>query len=185
MTEQLIEMGRRIASLRDIEGLSVAQLAERCGIDEATLLQYEQGQRDFSFSFLTNAAEVLGVDVVDLITGDTPHLSVCALNRKGKGYHVNRRAAYDYQYLAETFRHKAADPFVVTVEPAEQRPEQHAHSGQEFNYMISGKMRFFIGDIVHELEAGDSIYFNAGVPHAMQALDGAAAQFLAIVIKQH
>lgn len=183
MTEQLIEMGRRIASLRDIVGLTAAELAEQCGVDADTLAAYERGERDFSFSFLNNAADVLGVDVVDLLTGDTPHLSICSLTRAGQGFAVTRRAAYDYSYLGATFRGKLADPFIVTVEPCDAKPELHAHDGQELNYMTEGRMRFYIGDIVHELAVGDSIYFNANVPHAMQALDGQRAQFLAVVVK--
>jgi quercetin dioxygenase-like cupin family protein len=59
----------------------------------------------------------------------------------------------------------------------------HGHEGQEFNYVISGKVTFYIGDISYELEEGDSVYFDSGVPHAEKALDGKSARFLAIVMK--
>ena len=183
MTQQLIEIGQRLAGLRQIMEYSVKDFAVKTGITERELIDYEKGQKDFSFSFLYNAAEALGVDVVDLMSGQSPHLTTCCLTRGGEGLSVDRREAYQYKHLAHTFRNKAAEPFLVTVEPKESKPEQHAHEGQEFNYMISGRMAFYIGVICHELDPGDSIYFDSGVPHAMRALDGRPASFLAVVMK--
>jgi quercetin dioxygenase-like cupin family protein len=59
----------------------------------------------------------------------------------------------------------------------------HSHEGQEFNYMVSGGMEFHIGDIVYELNEGDSVYFDSSIPHAMKAIKGQAAKFLAVVVK--
>ncbi len=71
---------------------------------------------------------------------------------------------------------------MVKVEPKKETPTLHAHEGQEFNWLVSGRMRFYISDTQFDLESGDSIYFNASIPHAMQALDGASAEFLAVVM---
>jgi len=185
MTEQLVEIGGRLRALREIVGLSETQMAARCDTDVETLKQYELGERDFSFSFLYQAADVLGVDVVDLMSGDSPKLSACSLVKKGEGFEIKRRKAYDYKHLAYTFRKKKAEPFMVEVEPVESdvKPEQHAHEGQEFNYVVEGGMDFYLGDIVYTLEAGDSVYFDSGIPHAMRARDGKKTRFLAVVIK--
>jgi len=146
------------------------------------LADYESGRKDFSFSFLYNAARVLGVDVIDLISGDSPRLSDWCLVRNGEGYAIDRRAAYKYSHLAFTFRDKKAEPFLVTVEPKGDKPTLHSHEGQELNWMVSGRMKFFIAETEFDLEPGDSVYFNASIPHAMQALGGGPAQFLAVVI---
>ena len=182
MTEQLREIGLRLSALRNIAEMTPEMFCEKTGVTVRELAAYEKGEMDFSFSFLYNAARVLGVDVIDLISGDSPHLSDWCLVRKGEGYAIDRRAAYKYSHLAFTFRKKKAEPFMVTVEPRDEKPVQHAHDGQEFNLMISGRMRFFISDEEYILEPGDSIYFNASIAHAMQALDNAPAQFLAVVI---
>jgi transcriptional regulator with XRE-family HTH domain len=184
MTEQLVEIGRRLSDLRKIMEFSAKTLAEKLGVDEQTLLDFEQGKRDFSFSFLHNAAQVLGVDVIDLLTGDSPRLSTAAVVRRGEGLSVDRRAAYSYKHLAFTFRDKLSEPFLVTVEPKDEEPVLHAHEGQEFNYILSGRMRLYLENISYELSAGDSLYFNAAVPHAMRALDNQPTQFLAVVMNQ-
>ena len=182
MNTQIKDIGMRLASLRDDMGISVESMAEKLGVDANVYQKYEIGEMDFSFSFIYNAAEILGVDVLDLISGDQPTLSMCSMVKKGKGYSVQREEEYDYKHLAFTFRNKKAEPFLVTIEPDDEAPVMHAHDGQEFNYLISGKMKFFIGDISYELEEGDSVYFDAGVPHAEQAIDG-KAQFIAVVVK--
>jgi len=185
MTDQLQEMGERIKALREIEEITRETMAVKCEVSLADYISYENGEKDFSFSFLYNAANALGVDVVDLMSGDSPKLSTCCMVKKGGGFEVKRRASYDYRHLAFTFRHKMAEPFMVTVEPKEDVvPVLHAHEGQEFNYVVEGQMTFYIGEISYELDEGDSIYFDSGIPHAMKANLGKPCKFLAVVMKK-
>ncbi len=185
MSDQLEQMGERIRALREILELSPEDVAQRCDMTPEEYSEYESGNVDFSFSFLSNVAGIFGVDVLDIMSGDSPKLSTACVVRKGEGFQVNRRATYDYKHLAFTFRDKLAEPFMVTVEPDEEhRPELHAHEGQEFNYVVKGQMTLFIGEITYILDEGDSIYFDSGVPHAMKANNDSACRFLAVVINK-
>ena len=184
MTEQLSEIGGRLEALRDILDITAENMAEnmKLGIDE--YIAYERGEKDFSFSFLQNAANILGVDVVDIISGESPKLTKCTIVRKGMGYDIMRRKAYNYKHLAFTFSNKKAEPFMVTVEPKESNDlALHSHEGQEFNYMVSGSMEFYLDNTVYELNEGDSAYFDSGIPHAMKVIGGKPAKFIAVVIK--
>jgi quercetin dioxygenase-like cupin family protein len=126
----------------------------------------------------------LGVDIVDIISGETPKLTSCSLVRKGEGFDIMRREAYDYKHLAFTFKNKKAEPFIVTVEPnTGNEIDLHSHEGQEFNYMISGSMEFHLDDMAYELNEGDSVYFDSSIPHAMKATGKQPAKFIAVVIK--
>jgi len=182
MTEQLIDIGRRLYALRGIAEITPEAFCEKTGVSAQELAAYERGEKDFSFSFLYNAAHVLGVDVIDLMSGDSPRLSDWSIVRKGGGFAIDKRDEYKYTHLAFTFRDKKAEPFLVTVEPGTGAPAKHSHEGQEFNWIVSGRTRFTISDADYVLEPGDSVYFNASIPHAMRALDGEAAQFIAVVI---
>ena len=186
MTDQLRDIGGRLAALRDIENISREALASQCDITTEQLEAYERGERDFSFSFLYNAANILGVDMVDLMSGDSPKLADCCLTRAGDGLAIDRREVYLYKHLAATFRNKLAEPFMVTVEPRgdNDAPEQHTHAGQEFNLLVEGRMRFYMGDLTYDLNPGDSIYFDSSKNHAMRALDDKPARFLAVVIQK-
>ena len=184
MTEQLSEIGGRLSALREIMDITAEEMAERMKISVGEYNLYERGERDFSFSFLYNAANILGVDVLDIISGESPKLKKCAVVRKNQGYDIMRREAYGYKHLAFTFSNKKAEPFMVTVEPkAGEEIKLHWHEGQEFNYMVSGNMEFYLDNIVYELSEGDSVYFDSGVPHAMRALGNQPAKFIAVVIK--
>ena len=185
MTEQLSEIGGRLSALRDIMDITEEKMAGQLNLGVEEYISYEKGERDFSFSFLYNAANILGVDVLDIISGESPRLTKCAVVRKDKGFDIMRREAYDYKHLAFTFRNKKAEPFMVTVEPKPNIGELilHSHDGQEFNYMVSGRIEFHLENTIYELSEGDSIYFDSSVPHAMRAIGDAPAKFLAVVIK--
>jgi quercetin dioxygenase-like cupin family protein len=58
----------------------------------------------------------------------------------------------------------------------------NSHAGQEYNYIISGRMLIRINGKDLILEEGDSIYFNSDLPHGMKALDGEQVKFLAIIL---
>ncbi len=184
MTEQLKEIAIRLMTLRQIMDVTQEEMAQVCGVALEEYRAYERGEKDFSFSFIYNAANHLGVDVVDLMSGDSPKLTNMCVVRKGKGFKINRRAAYDYQHIAYTFRNKRVEPFIVTVEPKpeEDIPVKHEHEGQELNFVIEGCMEFYLGSTTTILNAGDSVYFNSGIPHAMRALGGEKVQFLAVVM---
>lgn len=184
MNEQLSEIGGRLNGLRNIMNITAEKMAEDLNMDVQEYLAYEQGKKDFSFSFLFKAANILGVDIVEIISGETPRLTTCALVRKGEGYKITRRKAYDYKHLAFTFSKKKAEPFMVTVEPKEGEPANcHTHQGQEFNYVVSGSLEFYLGDMVYRLNEGDSVYFDSSIPHDEKALGKKAAVFLAVVVK--
>ena len=182
MTDQLQEMGERIKALREIEELTQETMAEKCEVKLADYISYEKGEKDFSFSFLYNAANALGVDVVDLMSGDSPKLSTCCMVKKGGGFDVHRRANYEYKHLAFTFRHKMAEPFMVTVEPKNNTvPVLHAHEGQEFNYVLSGRLVLVFADRQIELDAGDCVYFNPSLPHGQRCAGDESVYFITVV----
>ena len=182
MTDQLKEIGERLATMREISGISVEEMASQLDITPDKYIENERGDADFSFSFLYNCADIFGIDVQELISGESPTLSSCSVVRKGKGYSINRYNAYDYKHLAYTFRNKMAEPFLVTVEPSDAPLEMNEHEGQEFNYILSGKITFYLGDSAYVLSKGDSVYFDSSIPHAERALDDKAT-FIAVVIK--
>ena len=186
MTDQLKDMGMRMADLREVMGYTAVEVAERLGISEEEYLAYEKGEQDFSFSTMYNVAKIFNVDVVTLLNGDTtPQLTGCALARKGQGFKIIKDNQYDYRHLAFTFKDKLADPFMVTVLPNQSDLVLHSHDGQEFNYVVEGMIKFTFGDMSYELEAGDSVYFDSSIPHKEEPMNGKAAKFLAIVIENN
>ena len=181
--QQLKEIGTRLADLREVKGISVDDMSQKLGITVDEYIDYENGENDFSFSFLYNVASILEVDVMDIMSGSSPTLTRCAIVKANQGFNISKEGDYDYKHLAFTFKDKKADPFLVTVYPDKNVPELHAHDGQEFNYIVSGKMRFYIDQIFYELNPGDSIYFDSSIPHAEKAVGEDVLKFVAVVIR--
>ena len=85
-------------------------MAEKLEISEENYISFEHGEYDFAISTLNNIALILGVDILDIISGESPRLSTCTVVKKGKGFVVNRNPGYVFSHLAYTFRNKKAEP---------------------------------------------------------------------------
>ena len=131
MDERLKLIAERLKALREILDISPSDMAKAVGMSEEEYLEYETGNNDFSFSFLYSAAGRLGVDIVDLMTGETPRLSVCSFIKKGQGLLMERRREYKYEHLAPIFKNKKMEPFIVTVDPkdVDARTHMNSHEG--------------------------------------------------------
>lgn len=183
--EQIQLIAMRMKDLREIMGLSAEEVASRSGLDAAQYRAYESGENDFSFSHLFNIAKTLGVDISDLLTGESPKLRGYVLVRSGQGLAFDRRKQYHYRHLAYNFRNKLAEPFIVTVEKDDQGVEKqaHSHKGQEFDYVLEGVLRLNLGGNDLVLMPGDSIYYDSSLPHVMYAPEG-DCRFIAVVVKE-
>jgi len=182
MKEKTKEIGARIKELRELSNITIEEMADHLGVPKETYEKYETGEEDIPASILFEVAHKLGVDMGLLLTGEEARMHIFTVTRKGKGVKVERRKQYKYESLAEKFIHKKAEPFIVTVEPREDKPEMNSHPGQEFNYILEGSIRFYIHDNEIILNEGDSIFFDSSYPHAMEALHGKRARFLAIIM---
>ena len=176
------EIAKRVEALREDAGKTIAQIAGETGITEAEYRSYEQGTSDIPIGWLTVFSRQMGVSVTSLLTGSDPHAKVYHLTRKGTGPVIARRNEYQYEGLAAQFGERIMDPFVVTVEPGDTgNIHLNTHPGDEFNYVLSGKLFLRIDGHDLVLEQGDSVYFDSSKEHGMAALDGKPASFLAIV----
>ncbi len=184
MSDQIKAIAIRIQDLREIMGMTQEEVAEKSEIALHDYQEYEAGGKDFSFSHLFNIAATLGVDISDLLTGESPRLKGYILTRNGKGLAFERRKAYKYQHLAYNFRDKKAEPFIVTVEydGKLEGKKAHSHEGQEFDYVLEGHMKIELEGNEVYLGPGDSIYYDSSLAHAMYAVEK-DARFIAVVIK--
>ncbi|MEG0776836.1 MAG: XRE family transcriptional regulator [Raoultibacter sp.] len=189
MEPNIKEVAGRIRSLREDMDLTMQEMADATGRNLAEYATMESGEVDMSFTFLFKCAERFGIDVIELLTGENPHLTGYSLTRADHGLSIRRRAGFEYLHKAPYFKNKLCEPFLVTAPCLEE--EQNApihlsyHKGQELDYIISGRMRFAYEDHIEELEAGDTLLYDSGRGHGMIAIDGQPCTFLAIVMKPH
>lgn len=185
MEEKIIEIAERLKGMRDTLDISAQEMADVTGVTLSDYLQYEAGKKDYSFTFLYKAARRFGIDMTDLITGESPHLSGFSIIRKGEGLPIERRKGFKYQNLAYLFKRRIAEPFLVIAkydpETAAAPIAMSSHAGQEFDYILSGSLRVQIGDNEVVMREGDTIYYDSGTKHGMVAIDGDCT-FMAVVL---
>ncbi len=183
MQQKLAEIAERIREMRELSGIGVETMAGAVGVTIPEYQRIESGQQDMSVGLLHRIAAELKVDLALLLSGEAPRMKVFTVTRKGRGVRVERRKQYRYQSLAANFMDKKIEPFMVTVEPEPnlETLEQNSHVGQEFNYLLEGRLQVEIHGNTIVLEEGDAIFFDASHGHAMRALDGRPARFLAVI----
>jgi mannose-6-phosphate isomerase-like protein (cupin superfamily) len=184
MEEQIRQIAERMKGLREVLGITAEDAALTCGIAVEKYLEFETGGNDIPVSILHRFAHRYNVELTVLLTGQEPHMHHYSLVRKNQGTIVERRKSYKYQDLAQLYINRKAEPFLVTVEPksVETGFSLNSHPGQEFNYILNGRVKFNLNGKVMELSEGDSIYFDSGLPHGMLALDNKECRFLAVII---
>lgn len=183
MNSQMKAVADRLKGLRDVLDVSVAAVAAVCGITEDEYRRYETGTVDIPLSVLFCISKKYNIDMTAFLSGETPHPVDYFVTKKDKGVAVDRLADYNFQSLAFGYANRKADPFLVTINPGD-IPEVHktTHPGQEFNYVIEGTVRIFIGDAEIVLKEGDSLYFDSSKPHGMQNADDKRCRFLTVIL---
>ena len=181
------EMAKRIRELREIENYTPEDMAKSTGISVEEYIKCENGERDLNFAFIYRCAQVLRVNVTDIIEGYSPNLKSYTVTRAGAGQQIANAHGMTYYNLAYAFKNRIAEPLYVRSvydEEAQSRDiELTTHAGQECDIVIDGHLMVQVGDHKELLGPGDSIYYNSDTPHGMIAVNGKDCLFYAIVLK--
>lgn len=186
MDFNLKEIAGRIKDLREAKGYTQEELAKLTGVSAEDYRILEQGETDFSFTFIYKCAKACDVEVIDLIEGRSTTLTSFAITRKGDGLKIVKSKGYVYNNLAPKFKEKLAEPFLVKfpyLEEEQNAPiKLNSHNGQEFDVIVKGSLKVQIGNHVDILNEGDSIFYNSLIPHGMIATSKGGCEFHAVVL---
>ena len=183
LNEKIKQVADRIQYLREILDLRSEQVADAINMPVEDYIKYESGEKDIPVSMIYSVAHVLNIDATELLTGESPKMTDYTVTRKGQGVGVERYKGYSFESLAYNYIGRNKEPMIVTISPGDKNPKPVTHSGQEFNYVLEGKINVLIGDKVIELAEGDSIYFNPVIPHGQIALEK-NSRFLTVIDKE-
>ncbi|MEW6202426.1 MAG: cupin domain-containing protein, partial [bacterium] len=159
-------------------GISLQQLAEKSGFSSALLSQIENHLISPPLGTLIKISRALGVEIGYFFEEkrDAAYTIVRSSERKKVSRVASKmgvKYGYSYESLAYDKKGRHMEPFLVTLEPATHK-ERHAysHEGEEFLFVLEGKMEIVLGDHRDVLEPGDSIYFDSTIPHRVECVDG-------------
>lgn len=174
------EIPRRIRQLRHQQKRTLKEIALVCGFTESLLSKIESGKSSPPVATLARIAAALGVGLSDLMDGSqavtTVFTSADALAQRP----VTRTAkGYGFQVLAAERAGKLMQPFHFIAEKGSVKPGRLAHSGEEFVYVLEGRMHYRVGPTTYTLGPGDSLYFNAEEEHDLEPITD-VVQFLGV-----
>jgi transcriptional regulator with XRE-family HTH domain len=182
VNEQVI--GHNIREIRKRAGLSLDALAKRSDLTKGTLSKIETGQVSSPISTLMRVADGLGVRLAEFFQ-ELDRSPPYVVTRGGQGpviAQTGSKFGYAYEALALDMSQKQAEPFILTIKPGDPVGE-FRHGGQEFIYLLSGKLRFTVGDDEIVLGKGDSLYFDPALTHTTKVIGKSPARFLCLFIQ--
>jgi XRE family transcriptional regulator, regulator of sulfur utilization len=175
--------GKRVRNLRDAMDLSLRDLSERSGVSAPMLSQVERGDTSPTLAVADKIAAGLELTLSQLLRLDESDgvTLVRAAERRRAGGPRHR-----YEVLtpplpglrAEVSVHTLA-PGASTGEPGD--PPMHEPGSRETAVVAEGALRFLCGGVAHELHEGDSVTFDADLPHHFENPGAGDARFYAIV----
>jgi quercetin dioxygenase-like cupin family protein len=180
------ELGIRVKKARESRGMSIFDIYLRTGIGVDLLSQIEEGTVVPPLGTVIKLAKALDLKVGYVISGEEakPYTIVRREDRKVTSRYdpaKEKRHGYEYESLAPRKTDRTMEPFLVTLEPSETEEERSTHDGQEFIFVLRGKMEVRLGEEIHILEPGDSIYYDASVPHLVKCHGSETTKILAVL----
>lgn len=184
--EPLVHVGERVRQVREQRGLSLQDISQRTDIDVALLSQIEKGEVSPPLGTITKLAKSLEMKLGYFISGEErrPFTIVRRADRKVVSRYASKkgkRYGYEYQSLAPRKKDRHMEPFLLTLVPSEIEEERSSHEGQEFIFVLQGKMEVRLGEETHFLEPGDAIYYDSTVPHLVKCHGGDLTRILAVL----
>lgn len=167
------EIGAQIRTLRHALDITAADLAGRAGVSASMLSKIERGLASPSIATLAHLAAALKIPVARFFTSYDERRD-CSLVRAGRGVKVERRGS-KCGHLYELLGHSLSgdlfvEPYLVTLTDEATAYPSFQHTGVEFLYVMSGRMRYRYADRVFDLTPGDSMLFDATAMHGPETL---------------
>jgi transcriptional regulator with XRE-family HTH domain len=179
-------LGSTIRELRLRLGLTIAQVSDQAGISRGMLSKIENAQTSTGLDVLNRIAQALGVSLSALFRNYDVPAGGAQLVKKGAGMEVVRkgtRNGHTYHLLAyDQGPRKAFEPFLITMDDESERFPMFEHPGTEFIHMLKGVIEYRHGQQTYVLHPGDTLTFQAEIPHGPERLIKTPIQFLSIFI---
>jgi transcriptional regulator with XRE-family HTH domain len=176
-------VGARVKSLREAMDLSLRDLAERSGVSAPMLSQVERGDTSPTLSVAQKIAAGLDLTLSQLLRLDEDRHVVVVRERDRR---TRRRRGHVVEELTPPLPGQRADVSVHTLAPgaatgAPDDPPVHEPGSRETTIVLEGAVELFIDGQRHELTDGDSVTFDADLPHHFENNQSSEARLIAVV----
>jgi len=168
----LAEVGPRLKRVRARREVTLTQLAAATGISKSTLSRLETGQRKPSLELLLPIAQAFQVPLEELVgapeVGD-PRIRLKPRSRRGR------------IVVPLTTQANGRHAWKVLIPPEPGEPEMRTHEGNEWLYVLSGRLRLILGDRDVTINAGEAAEFDTRIPHWFGPADDQPVEVLSLL----
>jgi transcriptional regulator with XRE-family HTH domain len=176
-------VGGRVRALRDAMGLSLRDLAVRSGVSAPMLSQVERGETSPTLAVAGRIASGLELTLSQLLRLDEgEHV---AISRAGSRRRYER-GGHRFEELTPPLPGQRADVSLHTLKPSAATggsgdPPMHEPGSRETTVVLEGTLALVVDGSRHELTAGDSVTFDADLPHHFENEGQEPTRFLAVI----
>lgn len=171
----LSQVGPRLRRIREKKNVSLAELSRRTGISTSTLSRLESAQRKPGLELLLPIAAALAVPLDDIVAAPRvidPRVPQDTTRSNGRVF-------------VPLSRHQGEpQAFKLTIPASEAEPHLRTHTGHEWLYVLSGKLRVILGDYDLTLGPGEVAEFDTQNPHWFGSTGHGSVEVLSLFGKQ-
>jgi transcriptional regulator with XRE-family HTH domain len=179
----MINLPHRLRTVRRQRALSLEALAEQTGLTKSYLSKLERGLSSPSIATVLKIAEAYGMGTGQLL-GDARDSAneIACVSRASQREPLTRQGeagGYRYEAIAAERKIKAMEPFIM--HPPREFPDEtttFTHSGEEFLFVLKGRVEVQLAQELITLAAGDALYFDADLPHRIRSVGRAQTEVL-------
>jgi transcriptional regulator with XRE-family HTH domain len=179
-------IGQRIRKMREAQGLTVHEVSTLVGVASERLTEIEDGHGLPSVGQIIKLSRVLGSRVDGILHGGAAPSRPLTVCRAGEAGSEDEQGDTDQGYTYRSLGRPSApgqgmEPLLITFVPGRSEVRPIAHDGQEFVYVLEGKVELFHDGERCTLEPGDSVYLDSTRPHLFRALGDTPSRAVGVV----
>jgi transcriptional regulator with XRE-family HTH domain len=181
-------IGRKLKTLREKNCFTLEDLAARTSLSKSLLADIEAGEFIPPVGTLLNLARALGVGMAHFFKDEAPRVRISLIRRtervsiRQRPHQREGEIDYLYESLETSKPDKHMEPLLVEFQPSETSEMVFTnHDGEEFAYLLEGRLEFRTDERVEVLEPGDALYFESDQNHSFRSLGGKPARALVVV----
>ncbi len=176
----LVPIGKKIKKVRMQKKISHDRIANETGFNPAYLKEIESGKTIPSVGAILQISRALEIDS-GLLLKDQVKDQESAQENRAQAY-AKRTDNYAYVTLTPGAENKHLKAFRVTITAMqEHKGVGYQHEGEEFVYVLKGKIEVTVGDHTNSLKKEDSLHFNSGVKHKLRNVGKTDAELLVVI----
>ena len=160
------QIGAKIRNLRNQNGLTQEELADRTELTKGFISQMERGLTAPSLSTLLDIVECLGTNLSDFFHEEN---ELQIVYPKEDYFEKEDEHKNSITWLIATAQSRSMEPILVQLQPGQSMPEDKPHEGEEFGYVLDGEIRLHYGEDVYTVRKGDSFIFPANRKHKISS----------------